>query len=77
MRNRVEGTLPGYPPFFEGRKRLFRQSKPQQESVILDLKKQELKDLLRDLLKTADVLLENFKPGTMEKLGFGYDRIRK
>ena len=38
---------------------------------------QQGKDLLRDLLKTADVLLENFKPGTMEKLGFGYDRIKE
>ena len=67
----------GYPPFLRGASAYFANLNRNKKSVILDLKKQEGKDLLRDLLKTADVLLENFKPGTMEKLGFGYDRIKE
>jgi crotonobetainyl-CoA:carnitine CoA-transferase CaiB-like acyl-CoA transferase len=67
----------GYPPFLKGASAYFANLNRNKKSVILDLKKQEGKDLLRDLLKTADVLLENFKPGTMEKLGFGYDRIKE
>jgi len=67
----------GYPPFLRGASAYFANLNRNKKSVILDLKKKEGKDLLRDLLKTADVLLENFKPGTMEKLGFGYDRIKE
>ena len=67
----------GYPPFIRGASAYFANLNRNKKSVILDLKKKEGKDLLRDLLKTADVLLENFKPGTMEKLGFGYDPIKE
>ena len=42
----------------------------------LDLKSDDGKALLEDLIRTADVLIENFRPGTMERLGFGPDRVR-
>ncbi|MFW3170572.1 CaiB/BaiF CoA transferase family protein [Geodermatophilus sp. CPCC 206100] len=41
------------------------------ESVTLDLKDEGDKDLLRELIRRADVLLENFRPGTLARLGFG------
>jgi formyl-CoA transferase len=41
-------------------------------SLTLNLKHPRGKDVFRTLLKTADVLLENFGPGVIERLGFGY-----
>src|SRR4051795_11642373 len=43
------------------------------ESITLDLKADADKALLTELLRRADVLLENFRPGTLAKLGFGTD----
>jgi len=45
-------------------------------SLTLDLKHQEGRRILRVLLDRADVVVENFRPGTMEKLGFGVDVVR-
>ncbi|KAM5374838.1 hypothetical protein ACJZ2D_006332 [Fusarium nematophilum] len=45
-------------------------------SLTLDLKHPKGKEILISLAKRADVLLENFKPGTMDRLGLGYDRLR-
>ena len=42
-------------------------------SLAVDLKREEGKEILRRLIARADVLCENFGPGTMERLGFGYD----
>src|SRR2546430_3005873 len=45
--------------------------------IVLDLKTEGGKTILRRLIATADVLVENFAPGVMERLGFGYDDLRK
>ena len=45
-------------------------------SVTCNLKSEAGKDLLRRLIARADVVVENFAPGTIEKLGFGWDEIR-
>jgi crotonobetainyl-CoA:carnitine CoA-transferase CaiB-like acyl-CoA transferase len=45
--------------------------------IALDLKTAGGKRVLRRLVATADVLVENFGPGVMERLGFGYDELRK
>ncbi len=47
------------------------------KSLTLNLKAPEGQDILRRLLARADVVLENFRPGTMERLGFGYEALRK
>jgi len=44
-------------------------------SLALDLKAPAGADVLRRLLATADVFIENFKPGSLDKLGFGYEAI--
>jgi formyl-CoA transferase len=46
------------------------------KSATLDIKQPEGRDLLRRLLVRADVFIENFKPGTIERLGFDYDTVR-
>jgi formyl-CoA transferase len=45
-------------------------------SLTLNLKHARGQDVFRDLLETADVLLENFGPGVIERLGFGYPVLR-
>lgn len=47
------------------------------KSVTVDLKHPEGKALFRKLLETADVLVENFRPKVMERLGFGYEAVRE
>ena len=43
--------------------------------IALDLKSEKGRDVLSRLLKDADVLIENYRRGTMEKMGFGYDAL--
>ena len=47
------------------------------ESVCLDLKSEAGRDALHELLKGADVLLNNYRPGVMDRLGFGYEVLAK
>jgi CoA:oxalate CoA-transferase len=47
------------------------------KSVTLDLASGRGAEVLLGLVKKADILVENFKPGTMEKFGLGYERIRE
>jgi crotonobetainyl-CoA:carnitine CoA-transferase CaiB-like acyl-CoA transferase len=47
------------------------------KSITLNMKAEEGKEVFRKLVKTADVLVENFRPGVMARLGFSYDELRK
>lgn len=46
-------------------------------SVVLDLRKQEDRDFVIALARTADVVVNNFRAGVMERLGFGYEDLAK
>jgi formyl-CoA transferase len=45
-------------------------------SIVLDLKSQAGRDMLRKLAAKADIVLENFRPGTMERMGLGYEQLQ-
>lgn len=45
------------------------------QSIAIDLKSERGRDIARELARDADVVVENFSPGTMEKLGLGYDTL--
>ena len=45
-------------------------------ALTLDLRAAEAREILERLVRTADVFVHNFRPGAMEKLGYGYDRVR-
>src|SRR6516165_19591 len=47
------------------------------KSVSLNLQTPKGKEILTKLIETADVVAENFLPGTMDKLGFGYENLKK
>lgn len=47
------------------------------KSVVLDLKSKSDVEMLRGLIADADVLIQNFRPGTLERSGLGYDDVSK
>ena len=47
------------------------------KGMVLDLKKDEGRKIARDLIKEADVLIENFRPGMADQLGIGYDTAKE
>lgn len=63
------------PPFNEGRAAYFEGVNRNKRSLGLDVSKPEGKAVLLRLLETADVLIENFKPGSLEKWGLGYKEV--
>jgi glutaryl-CoA transferase len=65
------------PPFLEGESAYFLSINRNKESVTLDFKHREGRALLEQLLGRADVLVENFRPGTLTKLGLDYETLSK
>lgn len=65
------------PPFVEDTASYFLGVNRNKKGLSLNLKQEEDRGFLRKLLKDADVLIENFKPGTMEKWGLGFDTLHK
>jgi crotonobetainyl-CoA:carnitine CoA-transferase CaiB-like acyl-CoA transferase len=63
------------PPFVSGESAYFLAVNRNKKSVCINLKMDEGKDVLRRLLQQADVLVENFRPGALERLGFGYSQL--
>ncbi len=47
------------------------------KSVVLDLKNAEAKAAIRELVRSSHVLVENFRPGVMERLGLGYEELAR
>lgn len=47
------------------------------QSICLDLKSDEGKEIVRKLLVDADVMIENFRPGALDRLGFGFDDVKE
>lgn len=64
-------------PYINGESAYFMSINRNKRSMTLDLKNPEAKVIFLELIKTVDVVIENFKPGTMEKLGFGYDVLKE
>jgi len=67
----------GFPPFKRGQSTYFINFNRNKKSIVLDLKKSSDVNKFLKIIKSMDVLVENFRPGTMEKMGLGYERLRK
>ncbi|MFW6069177.1 MAG: CaiB/BaiF CoA transferase family protein [Chloroflexota bacterium] len=66
------------PPFDEhGESAYYQSVNRNKRSVTLNLKTAEGREVLRELARQADVLVENFKVGTMDRLGLGYEALRE
>jgi crotonobetainyl-CoA:carnitine CoA-transferase CaiB-like acyl-CoA transferase len=64
---RLKGFGVGYFPFFNRNKKC----------LAVDLKSSEGKEIILKLVETADVAIENFGPGTIDRLGYGYEALSK
>ena len=67
----------GWPPFAGGESTYFMSVNRNKKSITLNLKAPEGREILKKLARKSDVLLENFRSGTMEKLGLGYATLAK
>ena len=65
----------GFPPFKDGKSGYFMNMNRNKKGITLNLKKG--KDVFLELVRKADILIENYRPGTMEKLGIGYEELKK
>ncbi len=64
------------PPLRDGASSAFGQLNAGKESVVLDLKRPEAVAILKRLVRGADVLVENYRPGVMARLGLGWETLR-
>ena len=70
------------PPYYEGvhesaRSALFLSLNRNKRSIRLDLKQERGREVLLRLVRDHDVVLESFRPGVLERLGVGYERMRE
>ncbi|MCA9830815.1 MAG: CaiB/BaiF CoA-transferase family protein [Dehalococcoidia bacterium] len=67
--------LRGFGPYYEGISTFFFSVNRGKRGICIDLKEQRGKDLVKRLACEADVVTENFRPGTMDRLGLGYKAL--
>ena len=72
---RGDDTRAWGPPFINGESAYFLSVNRNKESLTLDLKNPSSRRVLDPLLQQAGVLVENFRPGTMDRLGLGYEAL--
>lgn len=65
------------PPFADGTGGLFVLLNRGKQSVALDLRSDEGRQIVRDLARTSDVLVENFRPGVMQAMGLAYEDLAR
>ena len=65
-----------FPPFKEGQGTYFINFNRNKKSIVLNLKNSSDSNKFIEIIKSMDVLVENFRPGTMEKMGLGYEKLR-
>ncbi|KKL05415.1 hypothetical protein LCGC14_2606260, partial [marine sediment metagenome] len=65
------------PPFLNGESAYFMSVNRNKKSITLNLKNEKAIEIIHTLIKQSDILIENFRPGTMEKLGLEYDKVKE
>ncbi|MBV9829671.1 MAG: CoA transferase [Alphaproteobacteria bacterium] len=64
-----------FPPFVAGESHYFLGINRNKKSMVVDLQIPEGADILRQLVATADILVENYRPGVMQRLGLDYEKL--
>jgi formyl-CoA transferase/CoA:oxalate CoA-transferase len=65
------------PPFVEGESAYFMSVNRNKKSITLNMKSTKSSEIVTKLIKQSDVLVENFRPGAMDRLGFGYEKVKE
>ena len=63
-------------PMVRGQSAYWVQYNSGKKSLALDLRTEKGKDVLRDLVGVSDIFVQNFRPGTIESMGFGYEALK-
>jgi len=66
-----------FPPFIGEESMYYVNLNRGKKSITINLKTEEGKNIFKELVKQSDVLLENFRPGTMNRLGIGYEALKE
>jgi len=66
-----------FPPFKDGESLYYVNLNRGKRSITLNLKHEEGRRIFMELVKKSDVLIENFRPGTMDRLGVGYEALKE
>ncbi len=66
-----------YAPYLNGESLYYSNLNRNKYGMTLDMKQEAGKDILRELVKKADILIENFRPGVMDRMGLGYEELKK
>ncbi|MBQ9613821.1 MAG: CoA transferase [Lachnospiraceae bacterium] len=67
----------GYGPYRNGESVYYANLNHNKQGITLNLKTEEGKAIFRRLVSKADVVIENYRPGVMDKLGLGYEELKK
>lgn len=65
------------PPFIEGESAYFMSINRNKKSITLNMKHGKAKEVINKLIMQSDVVVENFRPGAMERLGLGYEKVKE
>jgi len=72
-----DDTRRSVPPDIDGESAAFMMMNRNKRGIAVNLKDEKGREVLRRLLRDADVVIENYRRGTMEKLGMGYEELKK
>lgn len=64
------------PPYIGQESAYFLSCNRNKKSITLNLRSPRAQEILKDLIKVSDILVENFRPGVMSKMGFSYDTVK-
>lgn len=67
----------GYPPFWNGVSCYYLSANRNKRSITLNLQSEEGQEVAKKLIAESDILIHNFRSGTMERWGLGYDQLRE
>ncbi|AOH53968.1 CoA-transferase [Peribacillus muralis] len=65
------------PPFAQGESAYYLCANRNKQSMTLNLKSEQGKEIFRELVSSGDIVIQNFKTGTLEKMGLGYEDLKE
>ena len=65
------------PPFIEGESAAFLGINRNKRSIVIDLRSDSGRELAQRMARESDILVQNFRPGALERMGLGYEQVRE
>ena len=65
------------PPFINGESAAFLGINRNKRSIVVDMRTDDGREIVQNLARRSDILLQNFRPGSLERMGLGYEQVRE